>query len=46
MLRSTSRTATRPVGCDLAPILRISETELAVSREIVEHIWVQPGAIV
>jgi Fe2+ transport system protein FeoA len=26
-----------------APVLRIGETELAVSREIVEHIWVQPG---
>jgi ferrous iron transport protein A len=25
-----------------APVLRIGETELAVSREIVEHIWVQP----
>ena len=29
-----------------APVLRIGETELAVSREIVEHIWVQPGATV
>ena len=28
---------------DPAPVLRIGETELAVSREIVEHIWVQPG---
>lgn len=27
-----------------APVLRIGETELAVSREIVEHIWVQPGS--
>ena len=27
-----------------APVLRIGETELAVSREIVEHIWVQPSA--
>lgn len=29
-----------------APVLRIGETELAVSREIVEHIWVQPDAAV
>lgn len=41
-----SSTAARPVGCDLAPVLRIGETELAVSREIVEHIWVEPGEIV
>ena len=27
-----------------APVLRIGETELAVSREIVEHIWVQPSS--
>jgi Fe2+ transport system protein FeoA len=27
-----------------APVLRIGETELAVSRELVEQIWVQPGA--
>lgn len=26
-----------------APVLRIGETELAVSRELVEQIWVQPG---
>ncbi len=29
-----------------APVLRIGETELAVSREIVEHIWVQPSTAV